>query len=52
MTKRRLDICPANGLLSVSKMSFSEFGDSSPRMGMEEAQWMVQSWKELKTVCV
>ncbi|KAG0302492.1 hypothetical protein BGZ97_002325 [Linnemannia gamsii] len=48
-----LDLCLKNGLdrlSSLSKMSFFEFGDSSPRMGMEEAQWMVQSWRQLKSV--
>lgn len=42
MTDRRLEMCPANDLLNLSKLSFFEFGDSSPRTGMEEAQWMVQ----------
>ncbi|KAK5801619.1 hypothetical protein F5H01DRAFT_372149 [Linnemannia elongata] len=31
------------------KLSSFEFGDSSPRTVME-AQWMVQTWKKLKTV--
>ncbi|KAK3814845.1 MAG: hypothetical protein JOS17DRAFT_795204 [Linnemannia elongata] len=53
VTRGVLDVCLANGmdhLSSLSKLSFFEFGESSPRMGMEEAQWMAQSWKQLKTV--
>ncbi|KAF9544516.1 hypothetical protein EC957_011912 [Mortierella hygrophila] len=53
VTRNGLDVCLTNGmdrLSGLSKLSFFEFGDSSPRMGLEEAQWMAQSWKELKTV--
>lgn len=52
VTSGGLDVCLANGmdrLSSLSKLSLFEFGDSS-RMGMEEAQWMTQFWKQLKTV--
>ncbi|KAF9900689.1 hypothetical protein EC991_007029 [Linnemannia zychae] len=48
-----LEISLASGLdrlSSLSKLSFFEFGDSSSMMGREEAQWMVQSWRQLKTV--
>ncbi|KAG0286560.1 hypothetical protein BGZ96_009354 [Linnemannia gamsii] len=48
-----LDMSLANGLgrlSSLNKMSYLEFGDSSPRMGVQEAQWMAQYWKQLKSV--
>ncbi|KAG0279060.1 hypothetical protein BGZ95_002416 [Linnemannia exigua] len=48
-----LDICLETGLdrlSSLSRLQFFGFGDSSLRMGLEEAQWIVQSWKQLKTV--
>ncbi|KAF8948445.1 hypothetical protein BGZ47_004834 [Haplosporangium gracile] len=53
VTNGGLGMCLADGLdrlSSLSKLTFFEFGGSSPRMGMKEAQWMVQSWKQLKTV--
>ncbi|KAK5801615.1 hypothetical protein F5H01DRAFT_355947 [Linnemannia elongata] len=53
VTSSGLGVCLANGmdrLSSLSKLSFFKFGDSSPRMGMKEAQWMTQSWKQLNTV--
>ncbi|KAG0379803.1 hypothetical protein BGX24_011662 [Mortierella sp. AD032] len=48
-----LDIRLETGLDRLSSLSMLQsfgFGDSSPRMGLGEAQWMVQSWKQLKIV--
>ncbi|KAF9155855.1 hypothetical protein BG015_008326 [Linnemannia schmuckeri] len=53
VTNSGLEMCLENGLdrlRSLSKLAFFGFGGSSPRMGMKEVQWMVQSWKQLKIV--
>ncbi|KAF9924884.1 hypothetical protein FBU30_005227 [Linnemannia zychae] len=48
-----LDMCLANGLghlSSLKRLTCLEFGYSSPRMAIDEARWMIISWKRLKSV--